>query len=151
MYEVKVLGLTEAQIGVQAVVEEVRKDGSLPVTVAVADPEGNLITLTRMDGARSYTVGKATEKAYTAAIMRRDTRTFLQGRLKAEYGSREPIPPGMTVVPGGNAITEPGGAVVGAIGVSGRPSPEEDEHLAIIGLKAIQNYLQSSKEGKAAP
>ena len=47
----------------------------------------------------------------------------------------------MTVVPGGVAITQPEGTITyGGIGVSGRPG-DGDEKLAIIGLKAIREFL----------
>ena len=149
MYEIKVLGLAEAEVAVRAVIEEAKKGGGRPVTVAVADPTGKLISLARMDGASWNSIEKATQKAYTSAVLCRDTKDYLESKLKGGWASLEPVGPGKTVIPGGLVVTKPGDTVrptisYGAIGVSGETRPGGDEHLASVGLKAIQDFLWPS-------
>jgi glc operon protein GlcG len=146
MYDKKVLGLAEAQVAIQAVLEDAAKDPSQPISVAIADDKGDLISLARMDGAPETTTEMAVKKAYSAAKVRGNTRDFGQHRRKSEYGDLEPIPPDKTIIPGGVAIIKPGEqrVVYGGIGTSGTPA-ERDEELAFIGLKALQDFLWPSK------
>ena len=149
MYYKKILGLAEAQVAVQAIIEEALKDPNRPISVAVADERGDVIILTRMDEARPFFNERALQKAYTSATARTDTRKFLQMRLNEEisgdWGTLEPAGTGRTFIPGGVAIIEPNGIIAyGAIGVSGRTA-DEDEALAFVGLKALQNFLWPPK------
>jgi len=148
MYDKKVLGLTEAEVAFRAIIGGALKDPDSPVAVAVADDRGDIITLTRMTGASWYYAEMATKKAYTAAKLRRDIRKSLELRKGKTWGMYDALGSGMTMIPGGVAITEPGRTVVyGAIGVSGR-SDDEDEALAFIGLKAMQAFLWPPAESE---
>lgn len=84
MYDKKILGLEEAQVAVQAIIEEALKDPHRPISVAVADERGDAIILTRMDEARPFFNERALQKVYTSATARADTRKFLQMRLNGE-------------------------------------------------------------------
>lgn len=146
MYNSNVLGLAEAEAAVKAVFAEAAKDPARPVSVAVVDSAGNIITASRADGAAWNTMVMALKKAYTAAKMRRDTRAIgqlIQSQGYCDLGSS--FGADLTLVPGGQTIVEEGGTVsYGGIGLSGRKA-SEDEVLAIVGLKAIQTFLKSSK------
>jgi len=143
MYNKKVLGLAEAEVAVRAIIEEASKEPSRPTVVAVVDDKGDMITLLRMDGALPFFNYMATKKAYTSGILGSDSRKSLELRQKQGWGKYEPVRSDMTVVPGGVAITQSNGASYGGIGVSGRTA-DEDEALAFVGLKALQNFLWPS-------
>jgi len=66
------LGLEEAQRAIAAVLEEAKREGR-PVAVAVVDANGDVISCARMDGAHARVLRFAVRKAYTAAVMGRDT------------------------------------------------------------------------------
>jgi len=84
------LGLEEAQRAIAAVFDQAKKDGRA-VAVAVVDNHGDLITCARMDGAHARVLRHAIRKAYTAAVMGRDTLAFKKdmqdaGRSLIDYG-----------------------------------------------------------------
>src|SRR5437764_534362 len=105
------------------------------VVIAVVDPAGELILLARTAGAQVASVGVATDKARTAAIYRRQSKDFEEqaahGRASALHLARA-VP-----LQGGIPITVDG-QVVGAVGVSGASSADEDQELAIAGAAAAE-------------
>ena len=144
MYDRKVLGLEEVLASVRAMIEAVPK-GTRPISVAVMDDGGDLICLARMDKSHGFTNELAIRKAYTSARRRIDT-SKLGKHLKDCGWSIADLGTSYTVIPGGIVITEPGGETVyGSIGVSGRIPASEDEEIALIGLKALQDILWASK------
>ncbi|MDD4859189.1 MAG: heme-binding protein [Dehalococcoidales bacterium] len=145
MYEMKLLGLAEAQVAAAAVLKEASKEASRPITVVVTDRRGDIIILCKMDGGITLFNTSAILKAHSASAQGVDTRQFFKNRmnkeLSAEWGAYEPPGEGRTFVPGGVTIVEPGKPTVyGGIGVGGRKA-DEDEALAKVGLKALQDYL----------
>lgn len=102
------------------------------VTIAVVDDAGYLLHLERMDGAGPVTAEVATGKASTAAVTRRPTK-FWEDRVK-----ERPVFlkfPGNLPIQGGVPILYQG-ECVGAIGVSGVQS-HEDEQIASAGVAAL--------------
>jgi glc operon protein GlcG len=102
--------------------------------VAAVDAGGELMFLLRPDAAQVASVGVATDKARTAAIYRRPSKDFEEqatgGRASALHLARAvPLQGGMPIVVDGE--------VVGAIGVSGASSADEDQELAVIGSQAL--------------
>lgn len=139
MLERKTIGLTEAEKVVKAVVEEASKGGR-PMSVAVVDAWGNLVSFVRMDGAGPLTARIAMNKAYTAVSFGMDTRMYfdwLKGADKdiAWYDDHR-----LTAVIGGVVIRGDGDIPVGAIGTSGR-TQEEDEELALVGKKVLEGVI----------
>jgi gluconolactonase len=107
--------------------------GVAPVIAAV-DAGGELLYLHRPDAAQVASVGVATDKARTAAIYRRPSKDFEEqatnGRPSALHLARAvPLQGGMPIVHDGE--------VIGAIGVSGASSADEDQELATIGASAL--------------
>jgi uncharacterized protein GlcG (DUF336 family) len=144
MRDKKVLGLAEAQVAIQAMIEEAIKDPGKPMAIAIADDRGDIVSFVRMDGALVLYGKMAIKKAYTSAMMRRNTRAGIERRQKQVWGMLEPVRDEFTLIPGGVVITEPGETVVyGGIGASGRAA-DEDETLALVGLKALQDFLWPS-------
>jgi glc operon protein GlcG len=114
--------------------------GVAPVVSAV-DAGGELMFLVRPDLAQVASVQVTTDKARTAAIYRRPSRDFEEqasgGRPSALHLARAvPLQGGMPI--------EHAGEVIGAIGVSGARSADEDQELAVIGVQAIAAALDAS-------
>ncbi|HEX3290366.1 MAG TPA: heme-binding protein [Gaiella sp.] len=102
--------------------------------VAVVDAGGELMYLHRPDTAQVASVQVSTDKARTAAIYRRPSKDFEDqasgGRPSALHLARAvPLQGGMPILWDGE--------VVGAIGVSGASSADEDQELATIGAGAL--------------
>lgn len=128
------LGLEEAQRAIAAVFEQAKKDGRA-VAVAVVDNHGDLITCARMDGAHARVLRHAIRKAYTAALMGRDTVAFKKdmqdaSRSLSDYGDSS-----LTTLQGG-LVVRSGNQVVGAIASGGSPR-QRDVEMAQIGLNAL--------------
>jgi glc operon protein GlcG len=104
----------------------------LNVTIAVVDDGGFLVHLERMDGAVAQSALIATCKAQTSAATRTPTKT-LEDIVKDRPATV--AFPGRVAVQGGLPIMYQG-ECVGAVGVSGAKS-NEDEQVAAAGLKAI--------------
>jgi glc operon protein GlcG len=102
------------------------------VTVAIVDDAGILLYLDRMDGAVSTTAEVATLKAKTSAITRRPSK-FWEDRVKERPAFMNF--PGVLQIQGGLPIMVEG-ECVGAIGVSGVQS-HEDEDIAKAGIDAL--------------
>lgn len=128
----KVLTLAAARRIIDAAEAEARARG-LGVVTVVVDDTGNLIQLSRMDAAQVASVNVGIGKARTAAIYRRPSRVFEEqiasGRVAAlALADATPLQGGVPIVIGG--------AVVGAVGVSG-DTPSVDEQIAIAGARAV--------------
>jgi glc operon protein GlcG len=107
--------------------------GVSPV-VAVVDAGGELLHLWRPDAAQVASVGVATDKARTAALYRRPSKDFEEQAA----GSRPSALHLAGAVPlQGGVPLEVDGQVVGAVGVSGASSADEDSALATIGASAL--------------
>src|SRR3954464_3357224 len=132
---VEVPALTQdlARAAAEAAGAAATQRGVAPVA-AVVDAGGDLVYLWRPDAAQVASVGVATDKARTAAIYRRQSKDFEEqathGRPSALHLARAvPLQGGIPIVVGGQ--------VVGALGVSGASSADEDQELALIGVEAV--------------
>ena len=108
--------------------DRVAKDGR-PLAVSIVDPAGRLLESVLMDGAPQRMLDFGYHKAYTAAKMGRPTaelRTHLQ---KQETDVSWFCDPNLTLLRGGAPIYDHTGEMIGAIGMSGWKS-EEDQALA---------------------
>src|SRR5512143_531561 len=129
-----VLGHEDATIAVETIRDELVRRGKTAV-IAVADAHGELLALLRLDGAPLSSIAVATNKAWTAARLRRATRVLGAG-VRARgidigyYGD-----PRLTGFGGGVPVYA-GKHVVGAIAVSAL-SDDEDEALALQAVAAL--------------
>jgi glc operon protein GlcG len=126
--------LKQALRAVAVVSEHVAQQGRR-VAVAVVDNHGDLICGVRTDGTHERVLRFAIRKAYTAAVMGRDTLKFKDdmlkaGRTLADYGD-----PMFTTLQGGLAVTSQG-TVIGGIAVGGNAA-EQDEVVAHLALQAL--------------
>ena len=106
--------------------------GVAPV-VSVVDAGGALLYLLRPDAAQVASVAVTTDKARTAAIYRRPSKDFedqaAHGRPSALHlAGAVPLQGGMPILHDSH--------VIGAVGVSGASSADEDQELAVLGAQA---------------
>ena len=115
--------------------------GGFQVAVAVVDRSGIPQALIRDRFASPASIDIAQRKAQTAASFRMDTsaldRELQPGRPTAGLRGVASI----VAVAGGKPI-EAGGALLGGIGVSGAPGPQNDEMCAAAGIAAIAEDLE---------
>jgi glc operon protein GlcG len=103
------------------------------MVITVIDDGGNLVYLGRMDGAQLGSIEVSEGKAHTALAFRRPSKAFQD--LVDQNQAHLVTLPHITAVQGGLPITLDG-KVVGAIGVSGGSSAQ-DEQCAQAGINAI--------------
>src|SRR5262249_58211094 len=110
--------------------------GGAPV-IAVVDENGALITLRRPDDAQVASVNVAQDKARTAAIFRRPSKDFED---QTRNGRVAALALHVAVTLQGGVPILFDGQVVGAIGVSGASSADEDSELAALGARAAKSF-----------
>lgn len=111
--------------------------------IAVVDDGGNLMAVERLDGTFAAGALISIGKARTSAIFKRPTAVF----EKIIREGRTPMVAlsDFTPLQGGVPI-EANGQIVGAVGVSGAASAQQDEELALAGANAL-----SANSNGAAP
>ena len=122
--------------------EAVAKARELGVTenVAILDDGGNLKAFSRMDGAPIPTIEIAQNKAYTAlfGVSTEEFFNFIQGDPSLLAG----IPTLARVAAwGGGFPIKVNGEVVGAIGVSGAPTVQDDVDCARAALALVSDAV----------
>ena len=128
------IGLAEAKQVVDAIADELVAR-QLGAAVAVVDPHGELVAFLRSDGCPLASINNAVNKAFTSA------REGVPSRAIGESSRQEGFPltnfgdPRYIGWGGGLPIVR-GGAVIGAVGVSGL-TEEEDIALAKMGLESL--------------
>ena len=128
------LSIDEAKRVAAAAVAEAQRVGAPSGAIAVVDDGGHLLYLERLDGTFPAASAVATDKARTAAVFRKETADFesaVNGGRFAFLGNHEATP-----LQGGVPIRIDG-QVVGAIGVSGAASAQQDTELAKAGASAL--------------
>lgn len=101
-------------------------------SIAIVDAGGNLIYLERLDGTFAASAEVSIKKANTAATFKAPS-SKLENSING--GRQALITVGHTFLQGGIPIIY-NGEVVGAIGVSGSASAQQDEDIANAGVKA---------------
>nr|MBA3289180.1 heme-binding protein [Acidimicrobiia bacterium] len=107
--------------------------GVAPV-VAVVDASGALVYVHRPDDAQVASVGVATDNARTSAIYRRPSKD-LEDQATGGRASALHLAGAVPLQGGIPLVTD--GVVVGAIGVSGVSSADEDQELAVLGASML--------------
>lgn len=132
----KALTLDGAKQVIAAAAAEAKKNRAGGV-IAVVDDGGNLMALERLDGTFAAGANISIGKARTAAIFRRPTRFFedviKNGRTAmVALNDFTPLQGGVPIVVDGE--------VVGAVGVSGAASAQQDEEIATAGAAAAKGF-----------
>jgi len=131
----KALTLEGAKKVIGAAVAEAKKLNAPGGAIAVVDEGGNLMAVERLDGTFAAGANISIGKARTAAIFKRPTKAFEdiinKGRTAmTTLNDFTPLQGGIPIIADGQ--------VVGAIGVSGAASAQQDEDLAIAGAAALK-------------
>lgn len=133
--------LAQADTIVEAALAEARALSLAPMTVVVLDPGGHAVALKREDGSGILRVEIATGKAWGGLGLGAGSRVLADrvasGAAGAAFVNAIAASSGGRVipVPGGVLVRDAGGAVLGAVGVSGDLS-DKDEACAVAGIKA---------------
>ena len=139
-FQTKSLTPETSLLAARAAMEFCRKQG-FQVAVAVVDRGGLTQVLLRDRFAGPHTVDVATNKAWTATSFRTSTLSLAnESQAGKPMSGIRGIPRVMAV--GGGVLIEGGGAIYGAVGVSGAPGGEADDGCARAGIKAISDAIE---------
>ena len=130
---------TATQLASQALTAG-RMIGAAPLTIAVLDSGGHLITLQREDGASLLRPQIAIGKAWGAIALGKGSRLLaLDAQQRPAFiAALNSLGQGSVVpAPGGVLIRGQDGGVLGAIGISGDTS-DIDEQVAIRAVEALE-------------
>jgi glc operon protein GlcG len=132
------LTLEGAKNVIAATVAEAMRVNAPGGSIAVVDEGGNLLALERLDQTFAASANIAVGKARTAALFKKPTKVFEEA-IKSGRTSMVTLGGDLqnfTPLQGGVPL-EWEGKVVGAIGVSGAASAQQDEELAIVGAQSL--------------
>ena len=132
--EKKALTLEGAKKVIAAAVAEAKSKNALGGAIAVVDEGGNLVALERLDNTFAAGANISIGKARTAVLFKRSTKFFEdvinKGRTAmATLNDFTPLQGGIPIIVDGQ--------IIGAVGVSGAASAQQDEELAIAGASAM--------------
>lgn len=130
--------LDQAQTIVAAALKEGRALGLKPISVAVLDAGGHLVAFAREDNSSNLRPQIATAKASGALALGVSSRAI--GEMAIERptfinAAAGLNPAGIVPAAGGVLIRDGAGAVIGAVGVTGDTS-DNDEKAALAGVEA---------------
>jgi uncharacterized protein GlcG (DUF336 family) len=120
-----------------AAAEQRARDIGVPMNIAVVDEGANLVAFARMDGAWLGSIDIAQGKAFTARAFDLGTEELAPMSQPGQplYGITATNHGRVVILPGGLPL-QAGGAVVGAIGVSGG-EVAQDQQVAEAGAAAF--------------
>ena len=110
--------------------------------IAVVDEGGHLLYFMRLDGSFSAGANVSIGKARTSATFKKPTKDFEDIINKGRFTMT--ALPDFTPLQGGVPILHEG-QVIGAIGVSGAKSAQQDEDVAKAGAAAIEETKTAAK------
>lgn len=146
------LTLEGAKKVIATAVAEAKRVSAPGGSIAVVDDGGNLLALERLDQTFAASANIAIGKARTSALFKKPTKLF-EDAIKGGRTSMVTLGSDLqnfTPLQGGIPL-EWEGKVVGAIGVSGAASAQQDEELAIIGAKSLDNMEMAGMENGQTP
>ena len=132
------LNLETARNIIAATLAAGRDRGFKPLSVAVLDSGGHLVAFEREDGSSTHRFQVAHGKAHGAIAMGMGTRgldklavdrPYFMSAVVAAVGALVPVP-------GGALVCDESGAVLGAAGVSGDVS-DNDEEALVAGIESL--------------
>jgi uncharacterized protein GlcG (DUF336 family) len=137
------LTLAGAKTVMAAAVAAAKQKNAPGGAIAVVDDGGNLIALERLDNTFGAAAQVSIGKARTAALFKHPTK-FFEDAIKNGRVSLVAMPD-FTPLQGG-VLIEVNGQVIGAIGVSGATSAQQDEEIAIAGASALKSSMSNQGE-----
>lgn len=129
--------LSDAGRIINTAVEKAKGMG-VRVSIVVVNAEGNIISLSRMDGAGFLTPDIALGKAIASAAFKRSSADVQASADKkpAFYAGISTLAHGRFLAGMGGLPIEKDKQVIGAVGVSGG-KPEQDQEVAAAGIAAL--------------
>jgi glc operon protein GlcG len=130
----KAITLEAAKKVIAAAVAEAKSKNAPGSAIAVVDEGGNLVAVERLDNTFAAGANISIGKARTAALFKRPTKAFEdiinKGRTAmTTLNDFTPLQGGVPIVVEGQ--------IIGAVGVSGAASAQQDEELAVAGANAL--------------
>lgn len=134
----RTVGMELARDLAQAAVEACRADG-WQVTAVVVNRAGDIQAVLRDSLASRYTIQIAQEKAEAVILSGASSSDFRRNRqdIRMEMNHVR----GILMLEGGVPIRA-AGTLIGALGVSGAPGGEKDDHCAQVALGKLQERLE---------
>ena len=132
------LSLAKANAIIVSALEKAAKLELQPLGIAVLDAGGHLVAFQRQDGASFLRPELASGKAFGALALGMGSRrldAFARDRPHLMAGVQDVSGGRIVAVPGGVLIRDGGGAILGAVGISGDTS-DNDEAAAVAGIEA---------------
>jgi glc operon protein GlcG len=117
---------------------EAKKLNSPGAAIAVVDDGGNLLALERLDGTFAASSQISIGKARTAALFKRETKAF-EEIIKNGRTAMTALPDSLFTPLQGGVPVVLDGQILGAVGVSGAASAQQDQELAMVGANALTN------------
>ena len=145
MEERPFITLAQCQAAMAAMLEAAHKHPEHPVAIAIVDDSGIMLAYQQMDRLRMFTRTHAIRKAYTAAITGMNSGAHGEWMSSRGLSVRE-LGGDLQLTPGFGGVVVRSSKhdqddfhvnVMGGIGVGGYLAGQEDEDLAMIGLKAM--------------
>ena len=138
----KGLTLDGAKKVIAAAVAEAKSKNAPGGAIAVVDEGGNLIAVERLDNTFAAGANISIGKARTAVLFKRPTKFFEdvinRGRTAmTTLNDFTPLQGGIPIMVDGQ--------IIGAVGVSGAASAQQDEELAIAGANALATISAQAK------
>jgi len=130
----------EVALGVAQAAMKACREAGYQVSVAVVDRSGIIQVVLRDEAAGPHTLDAAQRKAWTAASFKGDTRSIGEATRPGGGQSGARFVTGAMMVGGGVPLYAEG-TVVGAVGVSGSSSSDEDQSCAETGAIALEEKL----------
>ena len=107
------------------------KKRNMSMAIAIVEPTGDLVYFLRMDGTQYASIKNAQDKAISAALFRRSSKSF---RERVAAGDLSPMALRGAVASDGGIPIMVNGKIIGAIGVSGGA----DDTIAQAGVDALK-------------
>jgi uncharacterized protein GlcG (DUF336 family) len=142
--DIKVLTLEGARTVIAGAFEEARRVKAPGGAIAVVDEGGHVLAVERWDNTFPAAAQISIGKARTAALFRKQTKAFEDVINKGRFAMTALPDTVLTPLQGGLPIVIDG-KVVGAVGMSGAASAQQDEELAMAGIKALQETVGAEK------
>lgn len=127
---------------IAAAVAEARSKNAPGSAIAVVDQGGHVVALERLDNTFAAGANISIGKARTAALFRRPTKFFEDAINRGRIAMT--ALPDFTPLQGGVPIVVDG-EIIGAVGVSGAASAQQDEELALAGAGALATTAARSR------
>jgi glc operon protein GlcG len=140
----KVLTLEGAKRVIEGAVAEAKRVNAPSGAITVVDAGGYMLAFERWDNTFPAAAPVSFGKAHTAALFRKQTKVFEDAINKGRTAMTALPDTILTPLQGGVPIMIEG-QTIGAVGVSGAASAQQDEELALAGVKALVEGIGERK------